>query len=203
MRKDSILAGLMLIALASAARADDSAPAAAVTAPQRTRREASLTLLPMAAGRFTASPGGMTMKSDAAFASGVGLSVSYVLVPGLSVGFAPQAILNVKAKEDSGDAAIQVDLMARIAYTRPVVETIALYAEVLPGYSLILPSNGDTAKGLVVGFGVGSVMDLSERVFALLGVGYQVGFQKLPAADSNAEVSTKYVRVALGGGVRF
>ena len=95
--------------------------------------------------------------------------------------------------------------MARVAYTLQVVDTIALYAEVLPGFSFILPpaSGGDTASGPVFAFGVGSMMDVTSRAFVSLGAGYQVGFQKLPAMDMNLDLRTKYVRVALGGGVRF
>ena len=97
----------------------------------------------------------------------------------------------------------QLDLMARLAYAFPVVETISVYAELLPGYSLIKPSDGDTATGFVFAFGVGGAMDLTERLFVNLGAGYQFGFQKLPAADKNAETRSSYIRVAFGIGMRF
>jgi opacity protein-like surface antigen len=124
-------------------------------------------------------------------------------LPGFTIGFAPQAIFNVKAKEDTNPASNEYDLFARVAYTQPLVETIAVYAEFLPGYSLIVPSDGDTAKGLVVALGAGVSMDVTPRIFANLGVGYQAGFQKLPPMDQSQDVRTKYVRVALGGGWRF
>jgi hypothetical protein len=196
------LAGLILVALAAPARAQDSGYAA----PPESfypRLQFGASFLPMAVGKFTSTPGGMTTTADAAFAYGVAVSGNYMVLPGLSVGLAPQVVLNVKAKDDPGDAAKEVDLMARLAYTFPVVDTISLYAEVLPGYSLIIPQDGDTAAGLVLAFGVGGIMDLSRLAFVSMGGGYQVGFQKLPAMDMNAEVRTKYVRVALGGGVRF
>ena len=51
-----------------------------------------------------------------------------------------------------------------MAYVCPIVETIALYAEVLPGFSLIMPSQGgDVARGFVIGFGLGAIMDLTEQ----------------------------------------
>ena len=157
----------------------------------------------MAVGKFIASPGGMSVTADAAFAYGVGLSAGYVVKPGLSVGLAPQAIFNVKPKEDSGGGAKEYDLMARVAYAFPVVDTIAVYAEVLPGYSLISPPSGDTAKGLALAFGVGGAMDVTNRIFANLGVGYQIGFQKVSAGAMDVDNRTKYVRVVLGGGVKF
>jgi hypothetical protein len=198
MRKASTLVGLTLVALAATARAQNPAPPAA----QR-RIEVGLSVLPMGLGKFTASPGGMTFTADAAFSYGFALQAGYVLLPGLTLGLAPQAFFNVKPKEQGSAGAQEYDLMARVAYALRVVDTIALFAEALPGYSIILPPDGDASKGFVLGFGVGAAMDLSDRVFANLGVGYQVGFQKLPARDMSAEAKTRYLRLALGGGVRF
>jgi hypothetical protein len=216
MRKASHLVGLTLVALAATAHAQESVPAAAppaadaATAPGPAqaavpprRTEVGLAFMPMALGKFVSAPGGTSVTADAAFGFGVGLSVSYLITHGLSIGFAPQAIFNVKVKDDGGAAAKQYDLMARVAYTLAVVDTIAVYVEVLPGYSLIAPPAGDTAKGLVLAAGVGAAMDVSDRVFANLGVGYQIGFQKLSLDGVEADVRTRYVRVALGGGVKF
>ncbi len=47
--------------------------------------------------------------------------------------------------------------------------------------------------------GVGGMLDVTDRVFVHLGVGYQLGLQKM----SGRAASTSYVRVALGGGVRL
>lgn len=163
-----------------------------------------LSFLPMALGSFTASPGGMTVTADAAFAFGFGVSAGYEVLPGLTVGIAPQAVFNVKPKEDGGAAARQLDAMARVAYALSVAETIALYAEVLPGYSLISPPDGgDNSKGMVLALGGGAVMDLSDRVFTTLGAGYQLGFQKRSDGGTEVDVKTRYVRVTLGGGVKF
>ena len=71
--------------------------------------------------------------------------------------------------------------------------------EFLPGYSLIKPDEGKTSKGLVLAFGVGGLIDLTARTFATLGAGYQIGYQKQPLGDSKS----KYIRVAVGGGVKF
>lgn len=200
----SILVSLTVIALAAPARAQDAAAPSAVAAPSPPRRlELGLSFLPMGLGKFTSSPGGMTSTVDASFSYGFSFQGGYVLRPGLTVGLAPQLFFNVKPKEQTGAAAQQIDVMARVAYAYRVVDTIALYAEVLPGYSLIRPSDGDVSKGFVLAAGVGAAIDLSDRLFASLGVGYQVGSQKLPARDLSAETKTRYLRVALGLGARF
>jgi hypothetical protein len=202
MSKLSTLVGsVVVIALAATAHAQDAVPPAAVAS--QTRAHVAVSLLPMGLGTFTASPGGVTVNADAAFAFGFGVSVGYLVIPRLTVGFAPQAFRNVKPKEDGGAGATQYDLMARVAYALPVADTIALYAEALPGYSLIAPPSGDTPRGFVLALGVGGAMDLTDRTFVNLGVGYQIGFQKRFAEGMETDVKTRYLRVALSVGRRF
>ena len=94
--------------------------------------------------------------------------------------------------------------MARVAYELRPVDSIAVYAEVLPGYSRLVPSDdASPSSGLVVAFGLGCAADLTDRFFISLGAGYQLGFQNQPAGVRTHELRTKYVRVALSGGVRF
>jgi hypothetical protein len=202
MHKTSFAVALTLVALAGTARAQEvvSSPAS------RPRREVSLSLLPMGLGRFTQSGGGMVTTDDAAFSYGLAAHIGYAVIPGLTIGLVPQLILNVKPKVQPGDAATEIDLLARIAYSQQVVDSIGLFVEVLPGYSLIHPPNsaGDNSMGLVLSFGGGVTMPLSERAFVTFGAGYQVGFQKLPPADKAPEgPSTRYVRVAIGVGTKF
>ena len=201
MHKTSFIVALTLIALAAPARAQEVASSPG----PRPRREVSVSLLPMGLGRFTASPGGMTSTDDAAFSYGLALHAGYIVIPGLTVGLAPQLLLNVKPKVQDGGAAQEIDLFARIAYSQQLVDSIGLFVEVLPGYSLIHPpNNGDNSMGLVLGLGGGATLALSDRAFASFGVGYQVGFQKLPPKDLAPEgPSTRYVRVAIGVGTRF
>ena len=198
MRKSSIIVVPVLVALATPGRAQDVVLPAA--RPQR-RLELGLSVLPMALGKFTGTNAvnGMSTTSDAAFSYGLGVQVGYVLAPGLTVGLAPQVFLNVKPKDETAFSAQEIDLMARLAYSVRPVSTIALYAEALPGYSLIHPSLGDLSKGVVLGGGVGAAIDMSDRTYASFGVGYQVGFQVSPLGDTR----TRYLRVALGAGVRF
>ena len=231
MRKASTLVGLTLFALASAARAQEAAPAAttadpspseAIAAPapevaapvgltsnapppaaSRHKIQVGLSFLPMALGKYPAGPGSASSSVDAAFAYGAVLTVGYEILPGLTVGVAPQETLNVKAKDGASDAGKQLDLLVRVAYAYPIVDTISVYAEVLPGYSIISVPNS-SSKGLVLVYGAGALMDLGDSVFANLGVGYEMGFLKVSATGGAAtDAKTSFLRVALGGGVKF
>ena len=157
----------------------------------------------MALGKYNGSDGGMPFSADAALSYGVALRVGYMVVPGVTIAFAPQGFLNVKPKEQGDAGAREYDFMARLEYALALADSITVFVDVLPGYSLIAPPHGDLAKGPVLGIGGGAAIPLSERLFADLDVGYQVGFQSLPAAKLNAETRTRYVRVAIGIGARF
>lgn len=150
---------------------------------------------------FLPMPFGKGDGYDIAFAYGVGVSLGYVVVRGLSVGVAPQLLFNIR--HHSVDPSQQYDLMARIAYAVPVAARIAVYGEFLPGYSVISPPKGDSARGLVVAVGVGAAVDLADRVFANLGVGYQWGFQTIWVDGTQYYDRDKFLRIALGGGVKF
>ncbi len=207
MRHKATIVGLVLASSVGTARAQDPAPTAAeVMAPpaaSERRIEVGLSLLPMGMGKYQSAPGGHPMTSDAAFSYGAALHASVAILPHLpelTVGLAPQVLYNVKIKEDPAAGARQIDLMARVAYTLHLVDTIGVYAEVLPGYSLISPpGGGDLSRGPLVAFGVGALIDLSDRLFANLGVGYELGYQKTRVSDTR----TRYVRLALGVGARF
>jgi hypothetical protein len=184
------------------------APALPVPAVSRRKIQVGLAFLPMAAGRYTFSDTfTSTASSETYFAYGFGLSAGYEVLPGLVVGVAPQVILNVQPKPSEfvhPPAAKQYDLMARVAYVYRAADTISVYAEVLPGFSRISPSD-DTIQstGLVLAIGAGCTMDMTDRFFLNIGGGYQMGFQNQAAGSHQMELRTKYVRVALGGGVRF
>jgi hypothetical protein len=228
MRKLSLLVGLTCVALAGAARAQAEAPAgepAAATAAPSTevapavpaaavgpakKMQVGLNLLPMVLGSKGTGATGDDQWADMSAAYGVGLSFGYNVIAGLSVGVAPQFLLHVKGKDDS-DASKQIDLLARIAYAYDVMPKLAVYAEVLPGYSIILLPSSVTflgekppsPKGLLIGFGAGAAYDVTDQIFASLGVGYQMGFQKMSVGGSDQDVKTKFLRIAIGGGVKF
>ena len=137
---------------------------------------------------------------DLALAYGVGVSVGYRVFHGLSVGVAPQILFNIKRAEDPRK---QYDLMARVAYTYRVAARISVYGEVLPGYSIISPSKGDSAHGFVVAAGAGGAIDLTDRAFANASVGYQWGFQTLSIDGTQYSENDSFLRVAVGAGMRF
>ncbi len=220
-RTTSWLVGLSVIALAFTARAQPTSatvetappavgvaeapapmPVAAAEPPREPtkRLQLGVSFLPMARGKHEVTAAGMTEAVDGAFAYGVGFVAAYRLVSGLSLGVAPQLIFNGKPKEASAEGGKQWDLLARVAYDYAIADVVSLYAEVLPGYSIFYPPGSDTSKGLVIAVGVGAAMDLTQRLFAQLGVGYQMGFQSQTAV---ASYHTNYVRVSLGGGVKF
>lgn len=151
----------------------------------------------MGLGKMNRALKGVRETNDALFAYGLGLTADYRIVSGLTLGIAPQAILNVKAKDSPLRAARQLDLFARVAYAYPIAEGSLIYAEVLPGYSLIITD--DLSKGMVVAVGAGVVVEVTARAFVNFGLGYQMGFQKFEGNDDN----TRYVRAALGGGMRL
>ena len=185
------------------------APTVAATAepplPAARKLQVGVSFLPMGLGKYVYRPDGQSplVKSDAYFAYGAGISATYEVLPHLLVGVAPQAIWNVQEKNPQiwAKAVSEYDLMARIAYMYPLAETIHVYAEFLPGYSLIKNSAG--SAGLVLAFGAGIAMDLTDRVFVNIGGGYQIGFQKWPNGDTSLESGTRYVRMALGAGMKF
>jgi Outer membrane protein beta-barrel domain len=221
MRKTSTLIGLTLVALGTAARAEDRAPvapapAAAVVDPsppapppsELPRFRIRFSFLPMGLGTYTTSIGGLSTPGDATFAYGFGLAADYRIIAGFSAGLAPQIIYNVKYKVDpnplgASPATSQTDFMLRLAYTFPVVETIGLYLEALPGYSSLSQPGQSPATGFVFGVGGGAEMDLVNRIFATVGAGYQWGFQSITIAGDKFDTRTRYVRVSLGGGVKF
>ena len=174
------------------------------------RLHVGVAFLPMSLGQFSAVYGGMPITADAALALGFTGSVGYEVISGLSVGISPQMLYNVGTKDDptgggnTVDMSRELDVMARVAYAFPIVEGARIFAEVLPGYSLILPKNGDAAKGFVIAGGVGATIDMSDQIFVSLGAGYQAGFQsRKDSGGVTTDVRTRYVRIALGVGASF
>jgi len=224
MRKRITLIGLILLGLAGAARAEDSFPAApppsaapvvvaAAPAPdavdewRKRRIDLNLAFLPMSLGKYTVPVGPKDVTSSAAFAYGVSFAASVRVIAGLSVGVAPQVILDVKNKVNPNGVTFgtgrEYDLLARIAYTQPLVETIAVYGEVLPGFSVITQPGSPAPKGPTVALGAGVIMGMGDRYFLNMGGGYQIGMETVKLAGANRDDHTHYVRVVLGGGVRF
>lgn len=151
-------------------------------------------------------------------AYGISLSLGYNVIAGLSLGVAPQFFWNLTTNNLVFSAShyksdMELDLMARIAYAYKVIPKLAVYAEVLPGYSIIsyqFPVAEDKvgrvfwsgrSRGYVIGFGAGAAYDITDMFFANLGVGYQLGYQSVPNGTDHAR--TQFLRIAVGGGLKL
>jgi hypothetical protein len=196
--------------------APDPTPAVttpATVAPTPARIQVGVGFLPMLLGKVaTVDPNGKASSSNLDTASGVGLSLGYRIIAGLSAGIAAQAVWGLSAKDSGGYPVIEsekeYDLMARIAYTYAVLPRLAVYAEHLLGYSFVtynyitLGVQPPRAHGAVVGGGLGTAFDVTDYLFVNAGVGYQVGFQQSHGI-SVRDVKTSFLRIALGVGVKF
>ena len=184
-------------------------PPVAARPVDSSRIQVGVAFLPMLLGEGTVtSPqfsGSVT--GDLKFAYGFVLTAGYVVVAGLCVGIAPQLILNVLGRNTPGDSSTEIDLSARIAYAYHVIPRLAVYAEVLPGYSIFsVPrlANGQGApQGFVVAAGAGAAYDFTDMFFANLGIGYQMGFQSSSFGGKSYEDYTRFLRIAVGGGMKF
>jgi hypothetical protein len=116
-------------------------PVPAKAEAEQRKLQLGLNFLPMALGKYTYEKAAVPETEDASFAYGVGLSVVYEVLPGLLVGLAPQLTFNVRPKLEANPAR-QLDLLARIAYAYRLPAGLSIYAEVLPGYSMIMLKQG-------------------------------------------------------------
>jgi hypothetical protein len=228
MGKTLLIVGLLLFGQTGAALAqeeDDDETAESVAAPVATAPgptvagdssnhfQLGVALLPVLLGRLTTvQSGGGEISSHLDSTYGLGLSFSYRVLAGLSVGIAPQVVFHLSSKDDAGypviDSEKEFDLMARIAYAHSVMPNLDVYVEVLPGYSfvsynkIVVGSPAPPARGVVVAGGLGAAFAVTDRFFVNAGVGYQIGSQKSHGISTRA-VSTKFLRLAIGGGVTF
>ncbi len=176
----------------------------------RKRIEVGLAFLPMGRGQLTTPNGAMDATGDARFAYGVSLSATYRVIAGLHLGIAPQVIYGVNYKVNPAGNGIalpasstETDLMACVRYAFPIVDGITLYGEALPGSSKITHPGHPSSTGFVLALGGGAAMDMSDRIFINVGVGYQLGYQSLALSGMTRDSRSQFVRVALGVGARF
>jgi hypothetical protein len=216
------MTGLMVFV--ANARADEPAPAAgeAATLPPAaptepppptataagsvggasdTKMRVALNLVPMPfLGTLKANvPGFGSSSTDAAFAFGVLPIFDYSITSNFFVGFSPLVTLNVKGKDQTGDASKEYDFMLRVGGNLPLADKLQVYGYLNPGYSIISPSQGDSAKGFVVGAHAGAMFDVATNVFLNGELGYQLGFQSVDGAD----LQSRFFQIGLGGGMRI
>jgi len=197
--------------VAPAAPAPAAAPAIVMAdtssaEPQKKKLHLGLSALAMGLGKYRYTSGSdEVVSSDASFAYGLALSVGYEFIPHLVIGLTPQIIFPVKEKvpEIAGTSPgwQEWDVLLRVAYEYEVIGGTEIYAEALPGFSMIRNESGP--YGFVMGLGAGASIAVSDRAYVNLGAGYQLGFQHWKEGSNTIESNTRYVRVALGGGVKF
>ncbi len=174
----------------------------------------------MTAGTLRAAatgPGGaFTDSAEADDATGLSASIDYFLTRHLAVGLSPRLIFNVKEKNDT-DAAKQLDLLARLSWVQPVSTSLHLFAQVNPGYSVILMPQAfrnnfpglesNDPRGFILDFGVGMQFSLSPNAYVGFDVGYLVGFQTMtlkgPGGSLDVDLRTDYLRLGALLGVKF
>ena len=213
----SAMVGALVLTVSAIAMAADPAPSAppavaptdpAITPPPTatasggaaataddSKMRLGVVLVPMPIGSLK-SPGGSV---DSAVAFAVMPVFDYLVLPNLFVGVAPSYAFNVKAKDGGGDASSQIDLLLRVGGGLPLNEKLQLYGYAAPGYSIVRPPEGDSAKGLVLGLHAGAMFDIATKLFLSGEVGYQLGFQKV----SDVDLKTNYLQIGLGIGKRI
>src|SRR5204863_1344120 len=110
--------------------------------------------------------------ADTAFAFGIMPTVDYSVSPYFFIGLAPQYTFNVKGDSSNGDAASMLDFFLRLGGNAPVADRLQLYAYLAPGYSIVMPSQGDNSRGFTLGFHGGGMFDLTPNAFVNLELGY-------------------------------
>ena len=145
------------------------------------------------------------VSADTAFAFGLRPAFDYSVNEYFFVGFSPQLMLNVKGDDDDDtDASKALDLLVRVGAHAPVAEKVHLYGFLSPGYSIIYPAAGDQdPAGFVLGVTAGGMYSFTDRLFASLDVGYQLGFQEFTVAGGDFDFHLRYLLIGAGVGMRL
>jgi Outer membrane protein beta-barrel domain len=126
-------------------------------------------------------------------------TVDFAPHPNFFIGFGPQFTFNIKGKDSDGDAGKMLDLLLRLGGNANVADTIQLYGYAAPGYSIVMPPQGDNSKGFVLGFHGGAMFDLAPKFFMNAELGYQFGYQKIKEFD----YKLNYFQIGVGVGARL
>lgn len=144
---------------------------------------------------------------DSAFAVAVAPSIDFPASPYFAFGLSPKVIFRVRGEGSSSPSSTEYDLRARLTARAPLSPTTRVYGRLSPGYSIIslpapaanvLPSEDPT--GFVCDVSVGVEVALLPRLFAVIDLGYQMGFQsRTNAAATFTFEGSQYLH--LGGGL--
>jgi hypothetical protein len=167
-----------------------------------------ITLAPMPAGTLKTNLLGAESDTSSAFAFAIAPTFDYSINQFVFVGLAPQYIFNIKGKDAmGGSAASELDLRLRVGGNAKVADTLMLYGYLAPGYGIVMPGsdndNAESAKGFVLGFAAGAMLDFTPALFGTAEIGYQVGYQKFTVASTDVDFKTNFMHIGIGLGVRL
>jgi hypothetical protein len=213
-------AGVQVVEAPAGSTAQVTAAMSVATPPPATADQATaespseLTLLGvlfeiLPTGRLNASETGTSpLDNDTAFSVAVAPFLDVSLSPYVALGFSPQFIFGVQGKGAS-QSATEYDLRARLTARYPVSPNARVYARFSPGYSIVslredLPSGVSDPAGLLLDFAVGTEIAVLPKLFLVVDLGYQVGFQSTSDVDgSNVDFTTSYLHLGAGLAIGF
>ena len=148
--------------------------------------------------------------ADTAFAVGVAPTLDFLASPYLSLGISPQAVFRVRTENGTGQSSTEYDIRGRLTGRLPLSAAgTAAYARLSPAFSVVavpepaanvMPAR--SPKGFLVDLSVGVEVAVLPRLFAIVDLGYQWGFQSASLADVTFE-GTRYLHLGVGFGVGF
>jgi len=196
-------------AAAPAPVAQVRAPAPVDDKPQAGPTLLGVTFEILPVGTLRATEAGTTNASiDSAFAVAVAMALDFPASPYFAIGLSPKVIFRVKNDgTERVESAKEYDFRFRLTGRAPLSRNTRAYARISPGYSIISLPADDTAsltpapdpRGFLVDTSVGVEAALLPDLFAIIDLGYQVGFQSSKSADGTSTFDgSQYLH--LGGG---
>jgi hypothetical protein len=164
----------------------------------------------MPVGTLHQTAGGANASTDSVFAVAVAPTLDALTSPYFSIGFSPQVIFRVKADGSPAQSATEYDLRGRLTARLPTSARTVTYARLSPAFSIVaLPAPSSRSapsvanpKGLLVDFSVGAEIAVAPRLFAVVDLGYQQGFQSATLPTSGFD-GTSYLHLGAGLAVGF
>jgi hypothetical protein len=123
----------------------------------------------------------MVMAGDMSSPGGPGMSLGGSPTFDLQVsrrfflGLGPQASVKLQTSASNSTTMVVLDLLFRLGWTSPIRERVHLYWYLAPGYSALFGQTR-TLRVPSVGAYIGGALQLADRVFATLQLGYQYGW---------------------------
>jgi hypothetical protein len=151
------------------------------------------------------------LSSDSQFAVGVAPALDVSLTPYFALGLSPQVVFRVRADGATGESSTEYDLRGRVTLRAPLSPSTRVFTRVSPAYSIIslpAPMPGQMSvpdpAGFLVDVAVGAETALLPDLFAVVDLGYQIGFQSSSIPDgSRSFEGSRYLHLGAGLAVGF